>query len=79
MRSSAPCSRRARTPASETSSIASISTSAAATRTYSPPRAHHEDYVTGETLATSVAYDGSGGEPIEIGGRELSVGVGRTG
>ncbi|MCB0864334.1 MAG: isoleucine--tRNA ligase [Solirubrobacterales bacterium] len=39
----------------------------------------HEDYVTGETLATSVTYDGSGGEPIEIGGRELSVGVGRTG
>ena len=35
----------------------------------------HEDYVAGETLATSVAYDGTGGEPVEVGGRSLTVAV----
>jgi len=40
----------------------------------------HEDYVTGETLATSVAYrDGTGtGEPIRIGDRELFIAVERA-
>jgi len=36
----------------------------------------HEAYVTGETLATAVAYDGSDGcAPAEIDGRELRIGV----
>ncbi len=36
----------------------------------------HEDYVAGETLATSVAYgDGSGAEPTRIEGRELRISV----
>jgi isoleucyl-tRNA synthetase len=37
----------------------------------------HEDYVTGETLATSLAFDGAGGdaERAEIEGRELSISV----
>jgi isoleucyl-tRNA synthetase len=39
----------------------------------------HEDYVTGETLATSVAYDGGGDSPVTIEGRELFVGVERGG
>jgi len=40
----------------------------------------HEDYVAGETLATSVAYrDGTGaGEPIRIGDRELFIAVERA-
>ncbi|HVE68021.1 MAG TPA: isoleucine--tRNA ligase [Solirubrobacteraceae bacterium] len=35
----------------------------------------HEDYVTGETLATSLAYDGAGGEPAKIEGRDLRISV----
>jgi len=36
----------------------------------------HEAYVTGETLATAVAYDGSDGcAPADIDGRELRIGV----
>jgi isoleucyl-tRNA synthetase len=38
----------------------------------------HQDYVAGETLATSVAYDGAG-EPTEIEGRELRISVVRAG
>jgi isoleucyl-tRNA synthetase len=42
----------------------------------------HEDYLTGETLAVSVAYDrgdGAGtGEPVTIDGRPLSIGVRRA-
>jgi isoleucyl-tRNA synthetase len=40
----------------------------------------HEDYVTGETLATSVAYlDGVvAGEPVRIEGRELFIAVERA-
>jgi isoleucyl-tRNA synthetase len=37
----------------------------------------HEAYVTGEVLATSVAYDGAG-EPTEIEGRELLIGLERA-
>ena len=39
----------------------------------------HEAYLAGEVLATSVAYDGGGGEPATIDGRELSIGVARAG
>ncbi|HET6830493.1 MAG TPA: isoleucine--tRNA ligase, partial [Solirubrobacterales bacterium] len=39
----------------------------------------HEDYVTGETLATSVAYDGGAGDAVSVDGRELTVGVRRAG
>jgi isoleucyl-tRNA synthetase len=39
----------------------------------------HEAYLTGEVLATSVAYDAGGGEPATIGGRELSIGIARAG
>ena len=39
----------------------------------------HEAYLAGEVLATSVAYDGDGGEPATIDGRELSIGVARAG
>ena len=39
----------------------------------------HEAYLAGEVLATSVAYDGGGGEPATIDGRELSIGVTRAG
>ena len=37
----------------------------------------HEDYVAGETLATSLSFDGSGGEAesAEIDGRRLSISV----
>jgi len=35
----------------------------------------HEDYVTGETLATSIAYDGAGGEASTIEGRELRIAI----
>jgi isoleucyl-tRNA synthetase len=37
----------------------------------------HEDYVAGETLATSVSYDGGTAE-AEIEGRELSIEVRRS-
>jgi isoleucyl-tRNA synthetase len=39
----------------------------------------HQTYLAGEVLATSVAYDGGGGEPATIDGRELSIGVSRAG
>ncbi len=40
----------------------------------------HEAYVTGETLAVRVAYDGDGaGEPATIEGRELRIAVARAG
>jgi len=39
----------------------------------------HQAYLAGEVLATSVAYDGGGGEPATIDGRELSIGVARAG
>ncbi len=36
----------------------------------------HEDYVGGETLATSIAYDGEGdGEPATVDGRPLRIGI----
>jgi isoleucyl-tRNA synthetase len=35
----------------------------------------HEDYVAGETLATSLAFDGAGDQRAEIEGRELSISV----
>ena len=39
----------------------------------------HEGYVTGETLATSVAYgDGDGGSAATIEGRELLIGLARA-
>ena len=39
----------------------------------------HEEYVAGETLATSVDYGGrNGGEPARIEGRELVIAVERT-
>jgi isoleucyl-tRNA synthetase len=38
----------------------------------------HEDYVTGETLATSLAYDSDGGEPASIEGREIRIAVARA-
>jgi isoleucyl-tRNA synthetase len=39
----------------------------------------HQDYVAGEVLATSVDYDGaSAGEPAEIKGKELRIGVRRA-
>jgi isoleucyl-tRNA synthetase len=40
----------------------------------------HEDYVAGETLATSVAYDGAGGDAAaaEIEGRRLLISVSRS-
>ena len=39
----------------------------------------HEDYVTGETLATSVAYEGATNEaPVRIEGLELRIAVART-
>jgi isoleucyl-tRNA synthetase len=34
----------------------------------------HSDYVTGETLATSMSFDG-GGEPVVVDGRELRIGL----
>ena len=40
----------------------------------------HQDYVSGETLATSVAYDGTrAGTSVEVDGRALSIGVARAG
>jgi isoleucyl-tRNA synthetase len=38
----------------------------------------HEEYVTGETLATALSYDGAGGEPATIEGRELRISVQRA-
>ena len=40
----------------------------------------HEEYVTGETLATSLVLDGAGGDDsaAEIEGRSLSIGVARA-
>jgi isoleucyl-tRNA synthetase len=39
----------------------------------------HEEYVTGEVLATSVSYDGAGdGAAAKIAGRELTIAVSRT-
>jgi isoleucyl-tRNA synthetase len=38
----------------------------------------HEDYVTGETLATVLTYDGSAGQPATIDGRELRIAVQRA-
>jgi len=37
----------------------------------------HEDYLAGETLATSIAYDG-GGEAVTVDGRELTIAVSRA-
>jgi isoleucyl-tRNA synthetase len=39
----------------------------------------HEAYLSGEVLATSVAYDGEGGAEAHIEGRELRIGVERRG
>ena len=40
----------------------------------------HEDYIAGETLATSVAYDGDGLEAAaSIEGRELGIGIEKKG
>jgi isoleucyl-tRNA synthetase len=36
-----------------------------------------EDYLTGETLAVAVAYDGAAGEPATVKGRPLQIGVRR--
>jgi isoleucyl-tRNA synthetase len=38
----------------------------------------HENYVSGEVLATSVTYDGSGGQPATIGGRKLEIAIERA-
>jgi isoleucyl-tRNA synthetase len=38
----------------------------------------HEDYVSGETLATELSYDGSAGAPTEIEGRSLMISVERV-
>jgi isoleucyl-tRNA synthetase len=38
----------------------------------------HERYLAGETLATSVLYDGADGAPTEIEGRELRISVARA-
>jgi isoleucyl-tRNA synthetase len=38
----------------------------------------HEEYVTGETLATALSYDGAAGEPATIDGRELRIAVERA-
>ena len=38
----------------------------------------HESYVTGETLATSIAYDGDAGEPADIKGRHLRIAVAKV-
>jgi isoleucyl-tRNA synthetase len=39
----------------------------------------HQAYVTGETLATRVGYDGAGGEATSIDGRSLTIGIRRAG
>jgi isoleucyl-tRNA synthetase len=38
----------------------------------------HEEYIAGETLATSVAYEAAGGTAAKIEGRELRIGVERA-
>jgi isoleucyl-tRNA synthetase len=38
----------------------------------------HERYLAGETLAISVGYDGTPGEPVKIEGRPLHIGVSRA-
>jgi hypothetical protein len=38
----------------------------------------HEDYVSAETLATSVELGGGDGEPAVVDGRELRIGVERS-
>ncbi len=38
----------------------------------------HESYVTGETLAVAVSYEGDGPEPITVDGRELAISVARS-
>jgi isoleucyl-tRNA synthetase len=38
----------------------------------------HEDYVTGETLATKLSYDGATGETASIEGKELTINVERS-
>ena len=51
----------------------------AATPSCSTPPAQHEGYVSGETLALSVAYEADGGsEGATIDGRELLISVTRT-
>jgi isoleucyl-tRNA synthetase len=37
----------------------------------------HEDYVSGEVLATAVAYDAADGTPARLDGRELRISLGR--
>jgi isoleucyl-tRNA synthetase len=37
----------------------------------------HEEYVAGETLATSVSYEAAGDGAVDIGGRKLAIGVER--
>ncbi len=39
----------------------------------------HEDYVAGETLSTSITFDGAEGEPVAIGDRELAIALTRAG
>ncbi len=38
----------------------------------------HEDYVTGETLATSISYDGAAGESVSVEGLTLQLAVARA-
>jgi isoleucyl-tRNA synthetase len=38
----------------------------------------HQDYVAGETLATAVSYDGAGGRPAKIEGKELRIALERA-
>ena len=38
----------------------------------------HEDYVAGETLATSIAFGGGDGSSVDVGGRELTIAVARA-
>jgi isoleucyl-tRNA synthetase len=38
----------------------------------------HEPYLTGEVLATSVAYDAAGGPPVRVDGRDLHISVNRS-
>ena len=38
----------------------------------------HEPYVARETLAVSVAYDGTGAEPVSIEGKPLHISVSRA-
>ncbi len=38
----------------------------------------HEPYLTGEVLATSIAYDAAGGAPVRVDGRDLHIAVSRA-